>query len=172
MYMKHKWLLLLVLGLMITGCGTQYVYHGRISAECSDGEVRDHLIYWRGTDRTLWFDTADGSIHLISRCVMNAVAFDESEEGILFYARPQDAGDFTSITPKEPCGRILNADKVGDLSTGPLQLEIWCHHEGDFDAPGVIKAYLKASETPYEFVIMKDKAETFPGGAPKLECPD
>ena len=63
----------MILITMLSGCVTTRLYQGRITALDSQGTEQTHILYWNKTKRKLWFDTAAGSMTLLSGCSTNTV---------------------------------------------------------------------------------------------------
>jgi len=155
----------------LAGCGTTYVYYGTIEDENSVGEERTHLIYWKKTERPLWYDECDGSVRLLTECSRETIEFQEREDGIIF-RRPENyhIGVTHTVEEKESCGEILNAKKVSELTEGKLLLKIYCTYDyGDFTEGD--HSYLKARDEAYEFDIIRKKSSEFKEGVPpRPEC--
>ncbi len=156
----------------LAGCGTTYVYYGTIEDENSVGEERTHLIYWKKTERPLWYDECDGSIRLLTECSYETILFDETVDGIIFRCPPNHIGVTDTVEIGEPCGEILNMKKISELTEGKLLLKIYCTYDyGDFTVGD--HSYLKAQDEAYEFDIIRKKSSEFKGGAPlRPECKD
>ena len=169
--MKYKKLtLIFLLIIFLSGCGTTYVYYGILEGENSVEVEREHLIYWRKTERPLWFDECDGSIRLLTECSYETILFDETEGGIIFRCPPNHIGVTRTVSEGEPCGEILNAKKISDLNEGKLMFEIYCTYDYDEFTTGD-HSYLKAQDKIYEVDIVRKKNSEFEGGAPERpEC--
>ncbi len=166
-----KFSLMFLLIIFLSGCGTTYVYYGFIEGENSLGEERKHLVYWRKTERPLWYDECDGSLRLLTECSRETIEFQERKDGIIF-RRPENyhIGVTHNVKKGEPCGEILNAKKVSELTEGKLLLKIYCTYDySDFTKGD--HSYLKARDEAYEFGIIRKKSSNFEKGAPsRPEC--
>jgi hypothetical protein len=168
-YKKFSFMFLLIV--FLSGCGTTYVYYGTIEDENSLGKEREHLLYWRKTERPFWYDECDGSVRLLTECSRETIEFKETADGIIFI-RPKNyhIGVTHDVKSGEPCGEILNAKKISDLTEGKLLLKIYCTYDySDFTSGD--HSYLKAQDEAYEFDIIREKSSEFESGAPKRpEC--
>lgn len=169
--MRRRLAPLVLMALVVAGCATQYVYYGHLDAEDSDGVTRDHIVYWLKTERRFWFDGVEGAVRLLTECMPSTIVFDETADGIVFRRTPNDEGVFGDVAMNGPCGRVLTAKTVKELPAGVIRIEIYCRHAADEFDVGVQKAYLKARDTPYEFTVVREPSDHFPGGAPRFECP-
>ena len=167
-----KFSLMFLLIVFLAGCGTTYVYHGSLIGENSVGEEREFLIYWKKTERPLWYDECDGSIRLLTGCSLERINFDEGEDGIIFERLPRHIGVTHDVKVGEPCGEILNAKEVSELKERKLRLKIYCM----CDTGGFItgdRSFLKARDEAYEFDIIREKSSNpkfVKGAPPPPEC--
>src|SRR3989344_4398157 len=146
-----RWLALILLPLALAGC-TQYIYQGQIRAPDSLVQERDHLLYWNRTHRILWFDSAAGSLTLLSECSSNTVQYDEQEDGIIFRKRPSDK--LVAPYTGNECGKMIGQTRIKDIEEGQLNLTMHCEPEVDeFTVGG--DSYLKARAEPYAFPVTK-----------------
>ncbi len=159
-----KKILPLLLILVFSGC-TQYIYQGQIRARDSLGKQRDHVIYWNKTQRAIWFDSAAGSLTLLSECSNNTVQYDEQEEGIIFRKRPNDTPQ-KSYKAKD-CGKVIGAKHIKDIEEGNLKLTVRCEPEIDEFTVGGADSYLNAREEPYTFPITKKATKNLNADLPK-----
>ena len=169
--MKRKVYLLFLLVLVLAGC-TQYTHYGSIESEDSQGKMRKHLVYWTNTDRILWFDECSEVVRLLTECSLETVAFKETEkDGIIFSCLSnENKGVDRNVEIGEPCGKILNAKKVNELTDDTLRLEIYCQYVPDTSGFTLGNhSYLKAGT--YSFGIVKTKSSEFKDGVPlRPEC--
>lgn len=166
MYRKMIMILLVVI---LSGC-TRYTYYGQIEAEDSDGNLRNHLIYWTKTERILWYDEISGAAWLLTECSLRTVVFDETENGIFFRCTPNDSVVIEDGNMWNMCGEILNADRFAELSDGDMEVKIYSTFLGDDFTIGN-HSYLKASQNKYDFIIKREESSEFNDGAPnRPEC--
>ncbi|MCL5801187.1 MAG: hypothetical protein M1283_01405 [Gammaproteobacteria bacterium] len=160
---------LLLVALMVSGCAHRYVYSGALEARDSLGNVGQHLIYWNKTTRPLWFDSQEGSVRILPQCSLNTLAYDEQPTGIIFRARDRDKHVLERAQDKHVCGRILNADRIIDLSEGSIRVTVSCEDapQDDLDSP---QPYLKAREQPYEFPVTRREVSDFSEIPKRPEC--
>ncbi|MDD5530231.1 MAG: hypothetical protein PHX21_09410 [bacterium] len=169
--MKRKVWVLLLFVFIFTGC-TQYTYYGSIESEDSSGKMRKHLVYWTKTERVLWFDECSEVVRLLTECSLETIAFKETEkDGIVFISPSEEhKGVGKIVEVGEPCGKILNAKKVKELTDDTLRLAIYCQYvleDSGFTVGN--HSYLKAGT--YAFGIVKAKSSEFKGGVPtRPEC--
>ena len=167
--MNKKIFIFFLLIAVFTGCN-QYVYYGIIESDDCSGEMRNHLIYWTKTERLLWFDECSGSIRLLTECSLETIAFDETENGIIFRCTANHKGVTHPVDLGEFCGKIIGVKKIDELSEGVLLLEVYCEYDGDDFTIGN-HSYLKAQDEPYEFNVIRKKSSEFENGVPKRpEC--
>jgi hypothetical protein len=124
-----------------------------MEAKDSAGKTRDILVYWGRTERALWYDGVDGGVRVKAQCG-GTIVYEEKEDGILFRARAFDltaAGQ--SLPVNSLCGRVFNAGKIADLTSGELQLDVQCRPKvTDFSSP--LTHYLQAGR--YTFQIVRE----------------
>jgi len=151
----------------LSGCA-QYTYFGRIEAQDSADKPRELVVYWNRTERKLWFDTVSGGVRVLTECSTNVLDYEEKPQGIVFLRGPNDVPVGHAIALGEPCGRVLGAQRVEELATGPLELTVNCRPDASNEfAITALVNYPKARETPYRFTIEKTLTKEVPGGAPK-----
>jgi hypothetical protein len=163
--MKKRLIIAVLVILTLSGCSS-YVYFGSIETRDSDGEMREHLIYWFRTERTLWFDEASGSIRLLTECSTRTMNFDETETGIIFRRSSEDKADSGEISINDACGRIIGYSRIEDIPEGLLELEVFCHPlPNEFSTAQ--RAYIMSGDTVYVFNVIRMDRDEFEGGAPK-----
>ncbi|MCK4352567.1 hypothetical protein KAW65_04075 [candidate division WOR-3 bacterium] len=169
--MKRKAYLLLLLILIFVGC-TQYTYYGSLESKDSQEKMRKHLVYWTKTERIMWFDECSEVVRLLTECSLETVAFKETErDGIIFRCPSKEhKGVDRNVEIGEPCGEILNAKKVKELTDDTLRLVIYCQYVPEDSGFTVGNhSYLKAGT--YAFCIVKTKSSEFKGSVPtRPEC--
>ncbi len=162
--MRRLTQVVLLSGLVIvTGCARNYVYSGTLQAPDSQGAMRTHLLYWNKTERPLWFDTAEGSVRMLSQCSLNTVAYDEQPTGIVFRARERDKKVVGKVEPdlsRRICGQMLDANRVADLPDGRVRVTVYCE-DAPPDELSRPQPYVKAREQPYEFTISRRAVSDF-----------
>lgn len=138
---------------LLTGCATTYLYEGRLRANDSSGTMREHVVYWNRTHRRFWFDSASGSVTLLSACSTSSLQYDEREGGIFFRRRGSDH----ILVPNERgvCGEVMGAKSVADLSEPEIQLTVYCVPEADEFSVAAPDAYLGARHEPYTIPVVK-----------------
>ena len=146
----------------LAGCAQHFVYSGTIDAADSTGVVQPYVLYWTKTDRPLWFDTADGSVHVLP-CNPNVLNYDERPTGIVFRARPSDkqrVGDAAAALSERICGKVEGATRIADLGEGVVEITVWCEDapQDELDRP---KPYLGARAEPYAFPISRREVSDF-----------
>lgn len=162
-------MIIILLVVILSGC-TQYTYFGQIEAEDSEGNLRNHLIYWTKTERLLWYDEISGAAWLLTECSLNTVAFSETENGIFFRCTPNDSIVIEVGNLRNMCGEILNANRFTELSEGNIEFKIYSTFmRDDFTAGN--HSYLKASQDKYNIIIKREESSEFKDGAPRRpEC--
>ena len=167
--MRSTWLVELLAAASLLGCAQHFVYSGTIDAADSTGVVQPYTLYWTKTDRPLWFDTADGSVHVLP-CSPNVLDYDERVSGIVFRARPSDkqmVGDTAAALSERICGKVQGATRIADLGEGVVEITVWCEDapQDELDRP---KPYLSARVEPYDFPVSRRAVENFsdPGNVP------
>ena len=145
--------------LLAAGC-TSYLHVGRIEAEDSSGAHREVLLYWNSTERRIWFDETSGTAWMKTQCSLRTVTFVQREDGVYFFATPEDAPLEGNSQPGMVCGRVLNVRSLEDIQSGPLQVTIICKPKMDSEGFTLPRnAYLKARSEPYTFPIEKREGE-------------
>jgi hypothetical protein len=125
------------------------------------------VAYWNRTERPLWFDTAAGSVTVLTQCSANALQFDERPEGLVFRQRPGDRGVGAASAPGGICGRVEGGTTVVALDEGDLVLRVWCEPErNEFSVivPGNTGAYL-APDRLWSFPVTR--SELSPSQTPR-----
>jgi hypothetical protein len=166
---RSTWLIASCLAATLAGCAQRFVYSGSIDAADSTGVVQPYVIYWTKTDRPLWFDTSDGSVHILP-CNPNVLDYDERPSGIVFRGRASDKpviGSAAAALSERICGRVLGPTRVADLGVGVVKVTVWCEDapQDELDRP---KPYLRARAEPYEFPVSRREVSDFsaPGSVP------
>lgn len=164
---------LLPMAVMLCGC-THYLYHGTIQAEDSAGVERETILYWTRTDPLVGPAKADTAV-LRSACG-TPVSYVTRPEGIVFIGTPGEdrpAGESESVERGQACGRFLDHERLVDVGRGAVELTVRCEPvTGEFS---VGRAYLKAREHPYTFVMHVERDTSLFGNvfqAPVPECPE
>ena len=167
--MRSTWLIELLGTVLLVGCAHHFVYSGAIDAPDSTGVAQPYVLYWTKTDRPLWFDTADGGVHILP-CNPNVLDYDERPAGIIFRARANDKqviGDSATALSERICGKVLGPTRIADLSEGVVEVTVWCEDapQDELDRP---KPYLSARTEPYDFSVSRREVSNFsdPGNVP------
>ena len=138
---------------LLTGCVT-YQYSGEIDATNSDGKDVKALAQWQKTERKLWFDTASGAVRIQTQCSLNTLVYNEREDGIVLQRTPELEPAAGGDLQLEHCGRVVDARRIEDLTTGEVRIEVRCVAViDDFTANPEHKSFLAARDEPYVFTI-------------------
>lgn len=172
-YIPYFLIFVSLLSLLLTSsCTTHYVYSGILEKKPdSDGEKKDHLIFWTQTDKFLWFGTSYSPIILCGECSLNRVHFSETEEGIIFRKRESDQSTTgKKIAINGECGRILTAKKMSELKGGDIELLVNCKpaQKDEFEVGS--RAYLQSKEEPYTINIKVNQIDDIEKDIPKCPC--
>ena len=164
--MYFKRLIVVLCLIACVGCGTTYIYEGSYKGVDADGETRDHNVYWNKTERTLWFDVSSKTMWLCSEGVLLVLTFRDTEDGVVFEGGPKDVSpDGTKAMTGEVCGRVLNVEKIKDLTEGEILIEIYCKYEKD-DFDTALNTYLAPGDEAYPFDIIKAEGKILEGDGP------
>jgi hypothetical protein len=124
-----------------------------MTAEDSQGEERDIVMYWTKTDLLLG-RTKAGSARLLTECGV-PIRFDQRPEGVLFRGTPGDdalAGGTTPNVSEFECGRFTDHETLTEIQDGRVSFVIECVPVTD-EFSAFPRTYIAASEKPYEIQV-------------------
>ena len=159
--------LLLVL-ITLQGCANS-LYQSEISAQDSQGQTRQFVLYWTKTEPIIGEPKAGPAV-LLTQCGV-PVTFVEQPGEIVFRGVPgQDRLANQDMLPEDRiCGRFVGETTFIDLEAGILSLTMVCEPIiGDFS---VNRAYLKASPDLYQFQVSGKKSWSLFGKRPDAPKP-
>ena len=161
-----RFILLMVLYFVLSGCATTYIYSGSLDAPVWSGAERKHVLCWENTEGRLFYkDKYSKRMDLFAdRSTRNLVFTDEADEGIVFIGTSDDEGALGTVELYGQCGKIESASSVGELKEGDVSVSIVCKTLSSRET----RQYIKAQEENYVFKV--SKTEAVDRGDVKAEC--
>lgn len=140
----------------LAGC-TNYLYQGRLAGADAYNQANQFTLYWPKTVPLIGRDKAGPAI-LMTDCSTTRIDFSDQPEGIVFrgeQGRDRLAGNTSSVSLNQICGRIAGQQKLAEVHAGELPVLINCEPvpADDFDAQP--RNYPKARAEPYIFHIVE-----------------
>ncbi len=162
-----RFILLIVLCFVLSGCATTYIYSGSLIAPDWSGAERKHVLCWENTEGRLFYkDKYSKRIDLLTNGTTRNLVFTDIEGGgIVFRRTPDDKGAFsTPVELNGLCGKIERASSVGELKEGDISVSIMCRASSSRET----RQYIKAQEEYHVFKV--SKREAVDRGDVKAEC--
>jgi len=166
---KNKSIILILLSGWLVGC-SHTLYQAELDVSNSDGAMQKAVLYWSKTDKLIGTSKA-GPIILLTACSTRRIDFVDADQDIVFWGTlggDRRTSGLVALTEKKVCGRITNATRIIDLTAGPLAVNIYCEAiSSDFSMTegAYTPAYIKASESAYNFTVTKDSSWSFFGSS-------
>ncbi len=159
--MRAPSLLSLLLGLALAAAGcAQHHYYARMAN--ADGGGHEALAYWSVTERALWFDESSETVRVKLQCG-KTVPFQEREGGVFVLYDPALWMSPREIGGQDYCGRVLDAEVLGDIAVGErLSVEIWCQPALDDEGFGVPAPILPPGRHTFSVVQRADQPPATP----------
>lgn len=161
--MRRQLVGLLIGAALCSNACTTWQYSGQIDARTSDGRDVKALAHWQKTHRALWFDTVSGAVRVQTQCSLNTLVYSEREDGIVLALTPELELAEGVDPQSRHCGRVLDAERIGDLDTGELRVEVRCVAAIDeFSAVPGRKPFIAARAEPWVFTIERTESPRAP----------
>lgn len=159
-----------VFALTLQGCAS-YVYTGAAMYADDKGVERCYGVHWSLTKYAWIYKVQNDSIDLRLAGGSDTIHYAETrDDGIVSRTEADEivAGDFTGVDGPGVCGRVLNAEKISEIGTGPGALKLTFHctiEHGDFSVGA--KLYPAARAEAYAFDISRKETKDPQGDTPK-----
>ena len=161
--MLRKYAIFIILILLLSGCAKTYYYTAEIEALNSSGEQKQFVLWWEKTEGRFIYDRGPERAAILTECSSKNLAFENiSGLGIIYRKKPTDRGVTRDVNNYEACGKITSAERLEDLSTGVVYVEIYCRpSRGD---------YLKAKDGFYVFEVQRYKEKETMSAPGRPDC--